>query len=374
MDYNEYKNEYQKIILKESFKRGISVKQRLMETIRSSDKQEMLEIFLQTNDFDGQIKYDELMLQDLGDDDEFKELIEKDVEATKELKETAEDRLKNLKEQEKDNDKEDKDKEQDDEKLQESEDDEHDEHSGKDHDSEQNSSLVNNDVKKYQDTQIITPISTNKFPVYGSQEYYVDNIKYKVNIMINSMQKIKANIDRCPSPMMLMYMDGEREVFDSVQELAITIQNMPGCDEELKMLTEKQIKAAQDVKDTVDKYIEQYRERNEREEKGLKDKDEEKTSLKEMEDELQQQEGKDEDKREKNEYKQDGEGPEQETEELEKDDDNNTHRKSWELSPKQKEEVQISTRQVAQEHMERQANPQPVQEQPTIEVSSGFDR
>ncbi len=374
MDYNEYKNEYQKIILKESFKRGISVKQRLMETIRSSDKQEMLEIFLQTNDFDGQIKYDELMLQDLGDDDEFKELIEKDVEATKELKETAEDRLKNLKEQEKDNDKEDKDKEQDDEKLQESEDDEHDEHSGKDHDSEQNSSLVNNDVKKYQDTQIITPISTNKFPVYGSQEYYVDNIKYKVNIMINSMQKIKANIDRCPSPMMLMYMDGEREVFDSVQGLAITIQNMPGCDEELKMLTEKQIKAAQDVKDTVDKYIEQYRERNEREEKGLKDKDEEKTSLKEMEDELQQQEGKDEDKREKNEYKQDGEGPEQETEELEQDDDNNTHRKSWELSPKQKEEVQISTRQVAQEHMERQANPQPVQEQPTIEVSSGFDR
>ena len=43
MDYNEYRNEYQKIILKESLKRGISVKQRLMETIRNSDKQEMLE-------------------------------------------------------------------------------------------------------------------------------------------------------------------------------------------------------------------------------------------------------------------------------------------------------------------------------------------
>ena len=91
MDYNEYRNEYQKIILKESLKRGISVKQRLMETIRNSDKQEMLELFLQTNDFDGQIKSDELMLQDLGDDEEFKELIENDIEATKELKKTAED-------------------------------------------------------------------------------------------------------------------------------------------------------------------------------------------------------------------------------------------------------------------------------------------
>ena len=117
MDYNEYRNEYQKIILKESLKRGISVKQRLMETIRNSDKQEMLELFLQTNDFDGQIKSDELMLQDLGDDEEFKELIENDIEATKELKKTAEDRLKELKEQEKDKDEE---KEQDDEKWQES--------------------------------------------------------------------------------------------------------------------------------------------------------------------------------------------------------------------------------------------------------------
>lgn len=89
MDYNEYRNEYQKVILKESLKRGISVKQRLMETIRNSDKKEMLELFLQTNDFDGQIKSDELMLQDLGDDEEFKELIENDIEATKELKKTA---------------------------------------------------------------------------------------------------------------------------------------------------------------------------------------------------------------------------------------------------------------------------------------------
>ena len=168
MDYNEYRNEYQKIILKESLKRGISVKQRLMETIRNSDKQEMLELFLQTNDFDGQIKSDELMLQDLGDDEEFKELIENDIEATKELKKTAEDRLKELKEQEKDKDEE---KEQDDEKWQESEDDEHDEHSGKAHNSEQNSSSVNNDVENYQDIQFIMPISRDRFPVYGSQEY-----------------------------------------------------------------------------------------------------------------------------------------------------------------------------------------------------------
>ena len=177
------------------------------------------------------------------------------------------------------------------------------------------------------------------------------------------MQRIKANIDRCPSPMMLMYMDGEKEFFDGVQDLARNIQTMPGCDEELKMLTEEQIKAAQDVKDTVDKYIEQYRERAE---KDSKDKDEETTSLKEMEDKLQQQEDKEKDEKETDEL-------EQEDEELEQDDDS-TPRKSWELPPKQKEEIQRSTQQVAQEHMERQANPQPVQEQPTIEASSGFDR
>lgn len=374
MDYNEYRNEYQKIILKESLKRGISVKQRLMETIRNSDKQEMLELFLQTNDFDGQIKSDELMLQDLGDDEEFKELIENDIEATKELKKTAEDRLKELKEQEKDKDEE---KEQDDEKWQESEDDEHDEHSGKAHNSEQNSSSVNNDVENYQDIQFIMPISRDRFPVYGSQEYYVANIKHQVNISINLMQRIKANIDRCPSPMMLMYMDGEKEFFDGVQDLARNIHTMPGCDEELKMLTEEQIKAAQDVKDTVDKYIEQYRERAE---KDSKDKDEETTSLKEMEDKLQQQEDKEKDEKETDELEQedeeleqDDDGLEQESEELEQDDDS-TPRKSWELPPKQKEEIQRSTQQVAQEHMERQANPQPVQEQPTIEASSGFDR
>lgn len=388
MDYNEYRNEYQKVILKESLKRGLSVKQRLMETIRNSDKKEMLELFLQTNDFDGQIKSDELMLQDLGDDEEFKELIENDIEATKELKKTAEDRLKELKEQEQEKDKDeedkDKDKEQDDEKGQESEDDEHDEHSGKAHNSEQNSSLVNNDVENYQDIQFIMPISRDRFPVYGSQEYYVANIKHQVNISINLMQRIKANIDRCPSPMMLMYMDGEKEFFDSVQALARNIQTMPGCDEELKMLTEEQIKAAQDVKDTVDKYIEQYRERAE---KDSKDKDEETTSLEEMEDKLQQQEDKDKDEKETDELEQEDEeleqdddglekeddGLEQESEELEQDDDS-TPRKSWELPPKQKEEIQRSTQQVAQEHMERQANPQPVQEQPTIEASSGFDR
>ena len=75
-------------------------------------------------------------------------------------------------------------KEQDDEKWQESEDDEHDEHSGKAHNSEQNSSLVNNDVENYQDIQFIMPISRDRFPVYGSQEYYVANIKHQVNIKI----------------------------------------------------------------------------------------------------------------------------------------------------------------------------------------------
>lgn len=358
MDYNEYRNEYQKIILKESLKRGIAVKQRLTETIRNSDKKEMLELFLQTNDFDGQIKSDELMLQDLGDDEEFKELIENDIEATKELKKTAEDRLKELKEQEKDKDEEDKDKDkdQDDEKGQESEDDEHDEHSGKAHNSEQNSSLVNNDMDNYQDLQFTMPITRNRFATYGSQEYYVANIKFNLMKSINSLHQIKMNVEKCPSPMMLAYMSSEREFFDYLQDFSRNLQTMPGCDEELKMLANEQIKAAQEVKDTVDKYIEQYKERAE---KDSKDKDEETTSLEEMEDKLQQQEDKEKD--------------EKETDELEQDDDS-TPRKSWELPPKQKEEIQRSTQQVAQEHMERQANPQPVQEQPTIEASSGFDR
>ena len=88
MDYNEYRNEYQKVILKESLRRGVSIKQRLMDTIRNSDRQDLLELFIQTNDFEGQITSDELMLADLGDDEEFKELIENDIETTKELKKT----------------------------------------------------------------------------------------------------------------------------------------------------------------------------------------------------------------------------------------------------------------------------------------------
>ena len=42
MDYNEYRNEYQKVILKESLRRGVSIKQRLMDTIRNSDRQDLL--------------------------------------------------------------------------------------------------------------------------------------------------------------------------------------------------------------------------------------------------------------------------------------------------------------------------------------------
>lgn len=49
--------------------------------------------------------------------------------------------------------------------------------------------------------------------------------------------------------------------------------------------------------------------------------------------------------------------------------DESTPRKSWELPPKQKEAIQISTQQVAKDHMERQANPQPQIEENVVEKS-----
>ena len=50
--------------------------------------------------------------------------------------------------------------------------------------------------------------------------------------------------------------------------------------------------------------------------------------------------------------------------ELEQDD---TPRKSWELPPQQKAEIQRGQQQVAQEYSERQANPQPEIQQQSVE-------
>lgn len=354
MDYNEYRNEYQKVILKESLRRGVSIKQRLMDTIRNSDRQDLLELFIQTNDFEGKITSDELMLADLGDDEEFKELIENDIETTKELKKTAEDRLRELKEQNKDKENDDSEKDKDNKQgqEQENEDEEYDEHSGKAHNSEQDSSLVNNDMEDYQDLQFVY-MPRNRFQTYDSQEYYVSNIKFNVMRTINSLNRIKMNVDMCPSPMMLAYLSGDKELFDSMQDLGRNIQTMPGCDEQLRMLATEQMKVAQEVKDTVDKYIQQYQQRAQ---EDSKNKDEGTTSLEEMEQTLQQE---DEVKGKENEQQNDelGQG------------DESTPSKSWELPPKQKEAIQISTQQVAKDYMERQANPQPQIEENVVENS-----
>lgn len=45
MDYSEYKQTYQKVILKELLRNSISIKQGLIDTIRNSDRQDSLELF-----------------------------------------------------------------------------------------------------------------------------------------------------------------------------------------------------------------------------------------------------------------------------------------------------------------------------------------
>ena len=78
MNYDEYNNEYQKLILKEQLKRGLKIKTTLMDTLKTTDNKQYLEFFIQATDFEGYLANNEQALEDLGQDEEFKELIEQD--------------------------------------------------------------------------------------------------------------------------------------------------------------------------------------------------------------------------------------------------------------------------------------------------------
>lgn len=351
MDYDEYNTEYQKVILKEQLKRGLKIKTTLMNTLKTTDNKQYLEFFLQATDFEGYLANNEQALEDLGQDEEFKELIEQDTELINGLKKTAEDRLEQLKEQDKD-----KNKEADDETTRD-EDEENDEHNGRSHNKEQNSSTIENNMDQYRDMPYFRTIVVSVMPRYGTDQYYIQSIKANVASSINSMHRIKENIDRCPSPLMLAYMSGEREFFTQIQQFSGVLQNMPQCDEELRMLADEQREAAQQVKDTIDHYIEQYQEKFQ--ESTQKKEDEERT-FEDAEEQLQRQEELSEDNKEQEDVRE---------EEFEEDDreQDDIPRKSWELPPQQKDEIQRGQQQVAQEYNERQANPQPEIQQQSVE-------
>ena len=373
MDYDEYNAEYQKVILKEQLKRGLKIKTTLMDTLKTTDNKQYLEFFLQATDFDGYLANNEQALEDLGQDEEFKELIEQDTELINGLKKTAEDRLEQLKEQYKD-----KNKEADDETTRD-EDEENDEHNGRSHNKEQNSSTIENDMDQYRDMPYFRTIVVPVMPRYGTDQYYIQSIKANVDSSINSMHRIKENIDRCPSPLMLAYMSGEREFFTQIQQFSGVFQNMPQCDEELRMLADEQREVAQQVKDTIDHYIEQYQEKFQ--ESTQKKEDEERT-FEDAEEQLQRQEELSEDNKEQEdvreeEFEEDDREQDDVREEIEENDrseeiepeleQDDIPRKSWELPPQQKDEIQRGQQQVAQEYNERQANPQPEIQQQSVE-------
>lgn len=373
MNYSEYNTEYQKVILKEQLKRGLKIKTTLMDTLKTTDNKQYLEFFLQATDFDGYLENNEQALEDLGQDEEFKELIEQDSELINGLKKTAEERLEQLKEQDKDKDKDD-DKDKDSQKETRQDDEEKDEQNGRSHNKEQNSSTIENDIDQYRDMPYFKTIVVPVMPRYGSDQYYIQSIKANVASSINSMHRIKENIDRCPSPLMLAYMSNEREFFTEIQRFSGALQNMPQCDEELRMLADEQREAAQQVKDTIDHYIERYQEKfqestqkKEDEERTFEDADEQLQKQEELsEDDIEQEDVRDEfeeDDREQEELEEDDRSEEMDSE-LEQDD---TPRKSWELPPKQKAEVQRGQQQIAQEYNERQANPEPEIQQPNVE-------
>ena len=353
-----------------------------MDTLKTTDNKQYLEFFLQATDFEGYLANNEQALEDLGSDEEFKELIEQDSELINGLKKTAEDRLEQLKEQDKDKDKDknkDEDKDKDPKKETREDDEEKDEQDGRSHNKEQNSSTIENDMDQYRDMPYFKTIVVPVMPRYGSDQYYIQSIKANVASSINSMHRIKENIDRCPSPMMLAYMSSEREFFTQIQQFSGVLKDMPQCDEELSMLADEQREAVQQVKDTIDHYIEQYQQKfqdsskkKEDEERTFEDAEEQLQKDEELEqddkeqemDEELDQDGKEQKKDEKDEELEDDGRDAELEDELEKDD---TPRKSWELPPQQKAEVQRGQQQVAQEYNERQANPQPEIQQPSVE-------
>lgn len=356
MNYNEYRTQYQKVMLKETLKKGITIKQKCIDVVINLDKQVGLELLFRINDFDGIIMFDKFMLADLGDDDEFKEIIENDIKITKELKKTAENRLRELKEQNRYKENDNSEKDNDGNQEQANREEEYEKYFGKAQNSEGETYLLNNDMENYQDMRF-TDILENRFQTYGSQKYYISNMKFNVMRIINNLQGIKMNVDMCHSPMMITYIKGEMKSFDSIQELGRTIQEMPECDEQLGMLAAEQIKVAQELKNTINKYIEQYQQKNQ---ENLKSKGEEVASVEENKKRLKQG---DELKDKEN---------EQQKEKLEQEDEK-VPKKSWELSPKQKEAIQISTQQVAKDYMERQDNTK-IQIEENVKDNLGISR
>ena len=150
--------------------------------------------------------------------------------------------------------------------------------------------------------------------------------------IIVDLQRIKKSIDMCPSPTMIATVSLQRELFDNVQNVSRNIQTMPGGDEQLRTLTIEQTELAQEIKDTIDRYIEQYKQRTQEEPKGK---------------------------------------AERETSKEEREENKRMPRKSWELSPEEKNEIQISTQKVAKDYNKSQGNPQPQMEENIVESSTG---
>ncbi len=351
MDYNK---EFQRIILEQQLKRGLDIKKKLIETLKTTDNKEYLEFFLQATDFEGFLKNNDLNLENLKDDEQMKALIEEDSQLIKGLKKTAEERLQQLKEKEKGKDKDDKDK-----KERTEQDEENDEHTGREHNKEQNSSSIENDMDISKKMPQFKVIAVPVMQRYDSLSY----MKYLVRQGTFFMEKIKENIDRCPSPMMLAYMSNNNDFYTRDQMLQRETQRMPFCDEELNMLCEQRIEAAQQVKDTVRQYIEQYRRQFE---ENQNKKDEEEKTFEDDEEKLQKQEKLSEDDKEQVDARNEKIEEDDRSEEVEQEQDN-TPRKSWELSPQQKVEVQKGQQQVAQEYNEGQTNPQLENQQPNVE-------
>lgn len=331
MNYTEYNTEYHKVILKESLKRGIPIKQRLVDIINTTDRQDILKLYLQNNDFDGQIAFNDRILEDLGNDEEFRELIEKDTEVILLLRETAENRLKQLEEQ---------DKNKRPEEAEQENDEEQDGHLEESHNSKRGRMIIGNNLEFDEETQHIycEPMS-----MIQRDGQVLAMIKRSAISAINGMRDTKMNVDRCPSPEMLVFMANSRDLYDKkTKQMAKNYMDMPECDEELRMLCEQMVIAGEQVNETVDRHIAKYQE-------SLKTKprDEEKN----LEGELQQQ----------------GDG-ERETENI------GEPKKSWELSPGEKARIQRSLKQVAKKHIESQSNPQQTQTEPIIEGTTEIDR
>ena len=244
------------------------------------------------------------------------------------------------------------------------EDEEKDEYAGRSHNEEQNSSTIENNMDSYKNTPYLKTVAV---PQYGTEQYYVQIIKANVTSTINSMHQIKESIDKCPSPMMIAYMSSLEDFYTDGYNFAIAIQNMPRCDEELKMLTNQQIEAIQQVKDTVEHYIEQYQQKFQ---ESTNKKDEEEETLEDAKEQLQQGKHFEKDDKKQEELEADSEHLEDKRknwEDEEKDSnlkskleqDDEISRKSWELSPQQKIDIQRNSQQVAQEYNEKQNNSQP---------------